>query len=421
MTSVSLESFWGRWNIAAGVLAAVLLFSAVASGFEADDMPELVEGNTEFALDIFGVLCSEEMEGNLFFSPYSISTALGMTWAGARGSTESQMADVLHFTLPQGRTHDAFASLQEKLSEEYRSTLVYGEGDALTLEVANALWVEKSYPLLEEYTELVEYKYGAVANNLDFVMDPDGSRETINDWVAEKTRDRILDLIPPGVITPLTRVVLTNAVYFKGSWLYEFDEGMTADGEFTTLGRDVVEVPMMRQIEDFAYGELMGCRAISLPYCDNMSSMLIMMPDEDILEFEQNLDSETLEAIALGLSRHKVDLTMPRFEFTSSFGLAEVLASMGMPAAFESAAADFRGFIGRPELFISAVIHKAFVKVDEAGTEAAAATAVIMHVESAEMPEIPVELVLDRPFLFLVRDELTGTILFMGRVANPAR
>jgi serpin B len=148
--------------------------------------------------------------------------------------------------------------------------------------------------------------------------------------------------------------------------------------------------------------------------------MLIMMPEGDILEFERNLDGETLDAVALGLSRHKVDLTMPRFEFTSSFGLAEVLASMGMPDAFESAVADFSGFIGRPELFISAVIHKAFVKVDETGTEAAAATAVVMHVESAEMPEIPVELVLDRPFLFVVRDELTGTILFMGRVANPA-
>jgi serpin B len=406
--------------MAAGMLAAVLLFSAAASGFEADNTPELVEGNTKFALDIFGVLSADETEDNLFFSPYSISTALGMTWAGARGNTESQMADVLHFTLPQSGTHDAFASLQEKLSEEYRSSLVYGEGDPLTLEVANALWVEETYPLLDEYMDLVESKYGAVATNLDFRMDPEGSRETINDWVAEKTRDRILDLIPPGVITRLTRVVLTNAVYFKGSWLYEFDEGMTADGEFTTLGGDVVEVPMMRQIEDFAYGELMGCRAISLSYCDNMSSMLIMMPEGDILEFERNLDGETLDAVALGLSRHKVDLTMPRFEFTSSFGLAEVLASMGMPDAFESAVADFSGFIGRPELFISAVIHKAFVKVDETGTEAAAATAVVMHVESAEMPEIPVELVLDRPFLFVVRDELTGTILFMGRVANPA-
>lgn len=420
MTSVSAECFWGRWSIAAGVLAAVLLFSAVASGFETDDMPELVEGNTEFALDIFGVLCSEETEGNLFFSPYSISTALGMTWAGARGSTESQMADVLHFTLPQGRTHDAFASLQEKLSEEYRASLVYGEGDALTLEVANALWVEESYPLLDEYTELVESKYGAVANNLDFTMNPEGSRQTINEWVTEKTRDRIRDLIPPGVITPLTRVVLTNAVYFKGSWLYEFDEGMTADGEFNTLDGDVVEVPMMHQVEEFAYGELMGCRAISLPYCDNMSSMLIMMPDEDILEFERNLDREALEAITISLSRRSVDLTMPRFEFTRSFGLSEVLASMGMPDAFESAAADFSGFIGRPELFISAVIHKAFVKVDETGTEAAAATAVVMAVECVSIPEPPVELVLDRPFLFLVRDELTGTILFMGRVANPA-
>ncbi|MBN1434207.1 serpin family protein, partial [Candidatus Fermentibacterales bacterium] len=358
-------------------------------------------------------------EGNLFFSPYSISTALGMTWAGAKMSTETQMAEVMHFTLPQSRLHDAFASLQEKLGEEYRSSLVYGEGDPLTLEVANALWVQESYPLLEEYTSLVESRYGATASNLDFWNDPEGSRLQINDWVAEKTRDRILDLIPSGVITSLTRVVLTNAVYFKGSWMHEFLEQNTSDREFATLGGEMAEVPMMFQNEHFAYGSNYGCRSIMLPYVDGMSSMLIMLPDGDILEFEESLDRETLESIMGNMMYTSVNLTMPRFEFTCSFGLKETLADMGMSDAFDPAAADFSGFTGSPELFITAVIHKAFVKVDETGTEAAAATAVVMGIESCAPPETPIDLVLDRPFLFLVRDDLTGTILFMGRVANP--
>jgi serpin B len=419
------------------VIAAVLFTSACPAGSGGsapdpgvtpgvEDIPALVTGNTMFALDIIGVLSAESPSGNLFFSPFSISTALGMTYAGSDGATADQMAEVLGFSLSQADLHESFHGLLEKLSEDYRKTLAPADSEPLVLEIANALWVEETFPLLASYTDLVEEKYDAEARNVDFIGDPEGSRITINDWVADKTRDRIRDLIPQGVIDGGTRVVLTNAVYFKGSWMYQFNDAATSEGDWHGMDNTVTQVPMMHQTESFDYGAGYGCSAISLPYSDGMSSMLIMLPDGDIGEFESNLDQETLDAIRDGLfySRvqlfySRVQLTMPSFEFTSSFGLKETLESMGMTDAFDPASADFTGFTGAMDLYISAVIHKAFVKVDETGTEAAAATAVVMALTSAP-PQDPVILTLDRPFLFMVVDDLTGSILFMGRVADPS-
>ncbi len=384
-----------------------------------EDIPALVTGNTEFALDIFGILSSDAPSDNLFFSPFSISTALGMTWAGAEGETEVQMADVMGFTLPQASLHRSFHGLLERLSLEYRESFGGEDAEPLVLEIANALWVEATFRLLDDYVNLAETEYGAVARNVDFMGDPDGARVAINDWVSERTRERIQDLLAPGVITGMTRVVLTNAVYFKGSWLHQFQEGATWDDDFTLLDGSVVSVPMMHQTEAFPFGRGYGCKAISLPYSDGMSSMLVLLPDGDIGELESNLDLETLETIRDGMFNTQVYITMPSFEFTSSFSLKETLEDMGMTDAFDPGLADFTGFTGNRDLYISAVIHKAFVKVDETGTEAAAATAVVMALTSAN-PQQPEELVLDRPFLFFVFDDLTGSILFMGRVADPS-
>jgi serpin B len=405
----------------AGTLACLMMLACSADATSETDLaPELVGGNTAFGIELFSVLAGEEPDGNLFVSPYSISTALAMTWAGAEGRTAEQMAEVLHFDLPEGTVHQLFESIQSKLQTDYRRQYMQGEGDPLTLEVANALWAQESFPLLQDYVSLVRQSYDAEARNLDFVNNPEGARQTINAWVEDKTRDRIRDLLPRGSIDSMTRLVITNAVYFKGSWNDPFEEAATSDGEFTLADGSTVEVPMMHQTEEYPYAETHGCRAVELPYADNQSSMIVLLPDGDIGDFEQSLTGEKLSDILTGLRSAEIQLSMPSFEFTSSFSLSDVLKTMGMSRAFDPSMADFSGMTGSRDLYISAVIHKAFVKVDEEGTEAAAATAVVMALTSAQPEPEPIVLDLDRPFLFLIRDRITGSVLFMGRVADPS-
>ncbi|MBD3370445.1 serpin family protein [Candidatus Fermentibacteria bacterium] len=383
------------------------------------DLPELVDGNTDFALDLFGHLSQEKPNQNIFFSPFSISSALAMTCAGARGETESQMADVLHIDLPQSWVHPAFMELNEKLDPEYRASLAEDDAEPLVLEVANAIWVEASYPLLDGYLSLVHIYYGAEARNVDFGGNPEAQRQLINEWVSEKTRDKITDLLPFGSVNDLTRVILTNAIYFKGSWMDQFEESLTRSRDFTMLDGSVIRVPMMHRTDTFAYQDGYGCRAISLPYSDHMSSMLVLLPDGKLSEFERSFDRRTLEQVRENLLGTEVRLAMPSFEFTSSFSLGETLVELGMEDAFQEGGADFSGMTGNKELFVSNVIHEAFVKVDETGTEAAAATAVVMGGPTAAPPP-PIELVLDRSFLFVIMDDLSGSVLFMGRLADPS-
>lgn len=402
------------------VAAMLVQGSCGASGIteETDgdvDFQPLVEGNTDFALDLFGRLCEESGNGNVMFSPYSISVALAMTWAGAEGGTASQMAEMLGFAPGASGVHEGFSRIGTMLDGEERDAL----GEPIELSIANALWVETSFPLLDGYVDLVATHYGAEARNVDFRGSPDDQRLLMNDWVSDRTNDRIRDLLGPGTVTEATRVILTNAVYFKGTWGTEFDSDQTIDGVFTTMQGASVTVPLMHRTGDMRYSEGFGCRALSLPYSDGASSMLLILPDGDIAGFEQTLDRETLTGIGTGLHEAEVALAMPRFEFTASYGLEQALADLGMTDAFDPLLADFSGMTGGRDLFVSAVIHKAFVKVDESGTEAAAATGVVMAL-TAMPSDQPVRFVLDRPFLFLVMDDLTGTVLFMGRVADPS-
>ncbi len=259
--------------------------------------------------------------------------------------------------------------------------------------------------------------YGAGLRVLDFATAPEESRVAINDWVSEQTEGKIEDLIPQGLISSLTRLVLTNAIYFNAAWADPFEEESTEEGAFRLLDGSEVSVPMMRQTESFGYAEGGDYQAIELPYDGHELSMVIVLPEEGELEaFEDSLDAERLDAILKARERRQVALTMPKFEFEAQFSLAQTLAALGMPQAF-TPDADFSGMTGARDLFISEVVHKAFVSVDEAGTEAAAATAVVM-VESA-MPEEPVEMTVDHPFLFLIRDIESGAILFVGRVVDP--
>lgn len=405
----------------AGALACMMTLACSATATsETEGSDDVVAANTAFGVEIFSVLAEDSPAGNLFISPYSISTALAMTWAGAEGRTAEQMAEVLRFDMSEESVHQQFEDIQGKLASDYRQQYIEGTGDPLTLEVANALWAQEDFSLLPDYVDLVRARYAAEARNLDFAGDPEDSRQTINAWVEEKTRDRILNLLPRGSIDALTRLVITNAVYFKGSWRDPFDESATSDGPFTTAEGSEVTVPMMHQTEEYPYFQGFGCRAVELPYADNQSSMVVLLPDGDLGEFEQTLTEQKLSDITDSLTSKEVELTMPSFEFTSSFRLSETLKTLGMEIPFEAGEADFSGMTGSRDLYISAVIHKAFVKVDEEGTEAAAATAVVMALTSVQPEPEPVVLTLDRPFLFLIRDRITGSILFMGRVADPS-
>jgi len=379
------------------------------------DLTTLVSGNSAFAFDLYQAL--REEEGNLFYSPYSISLALAMTYAGASGETAQQMADTLHFALSPDALHPAFNSLDIELGQRGEGA-EGADGEGFRLNIVNAIWGQKDYQFLTTFLDVLAENYGAGLRLLDFINTPEESRITINNWVSDQTEGRIEDLIPQGVIDALTRLVLTNAIYFNAAWQYPFDEDITEDGTFYLLNGGEVIVPMMSQTESLSYAEGDGYQAVELLYDGGELSMIILLPQAGQFEaFEGSLDAQQVDGIIAGLEAGEVALTMPKFEFESDFGLKETLAAMGMPVAF-SEDADFSGMTGNRDLFIADVIHKAFVSVDEAGTEAAAATAVVMTLTAA--PEIPVEVTVERPFIFLIRDIETGTILLVGRITNPS-
>ena len=378
-------------------------------------LDSLSRGNSEFAFDLYRALAAAD--GNLFYSPYSISVALAMTYAGARGETEEQMADTLRFLLPQQDLHPAFNDLDIELDRRGEGA-AGKDGGEFRLNIVNAIWGQKDYSFLPEFLDVLAENYGAGLRLLDYISHPEESRIIINEWVSDQTEGRIEDLVPQGAISSLTRLVLTNAVYFNAAWMYPFNEDATSDGPFYLIDGGELRVPMIAQTESFGYAEGDGYQALELPYDGGELSMVILLPDSGSFdEFEKSLDVGLVNGTVGDLVFQKVALTMPKFEFDSSFGLVETLAGMGMPIAFSSAA-DFSGMTGNRDLFIGDVIHKAFVSVDEAGTEAAAATAVIMELTAAPQP--PLEVTVDRPFVFLIRDIEAGTVLFVGRMMDPS-
>jgi len=386
----------------------------MAPNIPTSDTQELVAGNTAFAFELYKALQSEE--GNLFFSPYSISTALAMTYAGARGETEQQMADTLHFSLPQTQLHPAFNSLDIQLTTNEEG----GKSDKrtdFTLRIANSLWGQQGYPFLEEFLDMLAENYGAGMRLVDFVTASEPARIAINDWVSDQTEEKIKDLIPQGAIDSMTRLVLANAIYFYADWQRQFDPNDTRDAAFTLLNEEQVTVSMMSQLSGFLYTQGEGYQAVEMPYVGGKAAMTIIVPNSgEFADFDSSITVDQIDEIIANLERKQVKLRLPKFTYKSDFSLAEILSRMGMHDAFGNA--DFSGMDGTTNLFISDVFHKAFVAVDEEGTEAAAATAVVMTL-SAE-PIIDVTLTIDRPFIYLIRDTDTGSILFMGRVLNPA-
>jgi serpin B len=387
----------------------------------AGDLAELVQGNANLAADLFGKL-SADSEGNVFLSPHSISLALAMTYPGARGQTASQMRSALRFSLSDQALHPAFNALDLSLQK------VNTSDGQIQLEVANAVWGQEGWHFTPTYLDLLSRHYGAAMYLLDFGSAPEPSRATINDWVAARTRDRIQDLLPAGSVTELTRLVLTNAVYFYGRWLRTFDERQTRDRDFTTLSGRVVPAPMMSLDlgalgMELPYADEDGeYQALELPYTGERLAMIVLLPAESrYRSFERSLDGARLTAITNALSETTLaEVRLPKFSFTSaSISLKPVLGSLGMLDAFAPGMADFSGIDDTTDLFIQDVVHKAFVSVDESGTEAGAATGVIIGVTSAPPP--PKRFIADRPFVFLIRDKQTGAILFIGRITNPVQ
>ena len=385
-----------------------------------DSSAALVRGGHAFAFDLFNRLAKEQ-EGNLFVSPSSIRTALAMTFAGARGDTEKQMAEALRFEQAPGQVHAHLARLVADLNDPGTDE----DGNPFyELAVANALWGQAGFPFRADFIDLLSDRYAAGLNEVDFLDAPEQARQTINAWVEDETRERIKELIPEGIIDDETRLVLTNAIYFLGDWKHTFNEDATRPAPFHLSDENTTEVPMMHQTERLRYMEDDHLQMLELPYRGEELSMLVMLPTkrnhdpaEAIAALQDRLSPDALEAWTEALASQRVDVKLPRFSFTSELRLDDALQAMGMEDAFVFRRADFTGIASVEELFIEAVLHKAFVKVDEKGTEAAAATAVVIAQRAA--PAEPVTFHADRSFMFLIRHNDSGEILFMGRVNEP--
>jgi serpin B len=376
-----------------------------------ETVSELVVGNTDFTFDLYRALAADP--GNLFLSPYSISMALAMTYAGAAGDTQAQMAETLHFSLPQDQLHSTFNQLTLTLLS--RSELPEGEG--FKFNIANALWAQQGYAFLDDYLDVLARSYDAGIHLVDFIAATEEARQRINTWVADQTEDKIKDIIPEGALTAATRLVLTNAIYFNAAWASTFEEEATQTETFTDLEGTQHETPMMRQISYFLYTDADGVTVVEMPYVGGQMSMVMLMPPLDQFQaFEGSLDAERLQSVLDDMVSTNIHLSMPLFEFESEFGLSQTLAALGMPNAF-STEADFSGMDGGQDLFLQSVLHKAFISVDEEGTEAAAATAVVVGATALE--EEPIQVSFDHPFIFLIRDRETGAILFIGRLLQP--
>lgn len=368
-----------------------------------------VQGNTEFALDLYQKL--RGVNGNLFFSPYSISMALAMTYAGARGDTQTQMAHTLHFGTDGKRLHSALSLLRKKLLEAENQGKVQ-------LKVANSLWPRMGYVFQKSFLSLMIKYYGVSIAPVDF-GDGEAARTLINNWVAENTENKIKDLIASGFLDSATRLILVNAVYFKGEWSNLFDPNLTDLAPFQTALDGEVQVQMMALKHAFRYVEMDGFQILELPYTGDALSMIALLPREvdGLVKLEDSLLVENLNQWVKNLVETEVEVSLPRFELAFPFRLDDTLKSMGMEYAF-SENADFSEMDESRELYLGAVLHKAFVSVNEHGTEAAAATAVVMQLKSISFPSVV--FCADHPFVFLIRENTTGSILFMGRVSNPA-
>lgn len=373
----------------------------------------VIGANNKFAFDIYSQY--KDDDDNIFLSPFSISSALAMTYEGAKGETATEMQSVFGFPTDEKIRRSSYSAIFEQLNKK--------DSDS-TVIVANALWVDKEYKLKDDYLKVVSDYYGGEATNVDFKTATEKSRLQINKWVEDKTNNKITNLIEKGMLASDTRLVLTNAIYFKGSWVNEFDAENTEDRDFMVDEKNTIKTPTMYQYgESFKYLEDSRKQVIEIPYMGQKISMSIILPKNNSLkEIEDELSVDSLKDITNKMSYQDVAIFIPKFKINTSYKLGDTLKEMGMPLAF-SGNADFSGINTNinEKIMISEVVHKAFIDVNEQGTEAAAATAVIMKDNAmAEEPEKkPKVFRVDHPFIFIIRDIDNDNILFMGRINNP--
>ena len=376
---------------------------------------EVVKGSNAFALGLYAQLRSQP--GNLFFSPESISTAFAMAYAGARGQTAAEMQRVFHFALPPAQLHPAMGALLAQMNATHKN---------YALHVADALWAAQNASFLPGYLKLVQSDYAGGFHRVDFKTSPEAVRNTINQWVEHETDNKIQNLIGPGVLSPATRLVLTNAIYFKGDWQDQFQKPDTQNDEFHTSASQFVMAPLMHRTGSYQYYDGGTFQELELPYTGDELSMDVLLPKaiDGLPALEQSFTASNVSGWLDKLDlADKVILTFPRFTMTQQFELSSTLSAMGMAQAF-SAAADFSGMTGKPDFTISDAIHKAYIDVNEQGTEAAAATGIVMRATAMRVPfpePPPIVFRADHPFLFLIRDTKTGAILFLGRVTDPTK
>jgi serine protease inhibitor len=405
------------------IFASVFLMLGPKAWVQAEDntafelIDQVVKGNTTFALDLYAQLAKGKRD-NLFFSPYSLSTALAMTYAGAKGKTATQMSKVLHFPKEQAELHPAFYHLQNDVNDAAK------KANSLEIRIANAFWGQEGYPFVASFKDSVKSYYKAELKEVDFRTAYQKIRQEINAWVEKQTNNKIKDLIKPGLLDHLTRLVLVNAIYFKGNWATPFKTGDTKKMSFWVTSTQDVQVPMMTQKNHFSYMEDRRLQVLELPYggnSDNNISMIVLLPRQrnGLAKLERSLSQKNLEQWLDNLQwRQKVKVFLPKFKISSGFNLSKTLASMDMRDAFNEKA-DFSGIDGSKELHITSIVHKAFVDVNEKGTEAAAATGVIIGTRG--LPPPTPEFRADHPFIFLIRHNSSKSILFMGRVVNPLK
>lgn len=389
------------------LLLAGLPASVALAGTKAVEEPTVAQGNTSFALDLYAKL--RQREGNLFVSPFSISAALAMTKAGAGGDTLAEMANVLH--LPPGEgTHTQLGELIRKLQTPDPKT-------GAQLAIANALWGQAGFPFRKEFLELTQKHYGAGLRQVNFRA-VEQARQTINKWIEEQTKDRIKDLIKANDITPDTLLILTNAIYFKDAWQHEFIKGATQDEPFFAPDGEV-KAPLMFVRKSFPYYAGEDFHAVELPYKGRSLGMVVLLPKakDGLAALEAQLTPTKLNEWLGKMKSQDGEVRLPKFKIADRMMLADTLQELGMKLAFGDA--DFSGMSTAERLRIAKVIHQTYINVDEEGTEAAAATAVIMERLAAPIPREPFKFRADHPFVFLIRDRASGSILFMGRVVNP--
>jgi serpin B len=392
----------------AALLGQLAQYSPAAS--PDSEIPAVAHAGNQFAVDLYGQLAKEQPHKNLFFSPTSISIALTMTAAGAKGQTEVEMAQALHLTGILSQAHAEY----RKALERWNSA---GSDGGYTLRLANRLWGQKSFPFLASYLELTRQQYGAELGLVDYIGQTEAARQAINAWVEKQTSEKIKDLLPAGVLDSTTRLVLTNAIYFKGDWASQFKKDQTHEEDFTGSSTQKVKVPLMYQYQSFPFAEDAAVQVLELPYKGDDLSMLVVLPKaaDGLPELEKSLSAKRIEDWRASLNLQKVQVYLPRFKLNSSFSMQKTLEGLGMRVPFTDDA-DFSGMDGQRDLYVSAVIHKALVDVTEEGTEAAAATGVVVNRAPAPRPAI---FRANHPFVFMICDRRDGSILFLGRMINP--